>query len=92
MCLRNTKQTIKDLRELADLIECLDAHRGERVAEAKAISTKTEMLIKRTVGSLLGIIVLPPNGRAMNREIRKGEPYKDLIGIDWDAWVHSTIV
>ena len=93
MCLRNTNETIKDLRELADLIESL--HGKYDSADDEYYNKNIEDLICRTVGSMLGVVVFKietPGVEGLYDRVRKGIPYKDMLAVDWDAWVHSTVL
>ena len=93
MCLRNTKQTIKDLRELATLIELL--HGEFNSSEFHYYNPDIDALIRRTTGSLLGIATFKDEFKSLEdiySKGREGIPYKDILEVDWDAWVHSTVL
>jgi len=85
MCLRNTKQTIEDLRELATLIEVL--HGDYNAEEPRYYNSDIDDLIRRTTGSLLGIVTFKDESKSL-----EGISYKDMLEVDWDAWVHSTVL
>jgi len=93
MCLRNTKQTIEDLKELATLIEAL--HGDYNSPEFHYLNPDIDDLIRRTTGSLLGIATFKDelkNLEDIYSKVHEGIPYKDMLEVDWDAWVHSTIL
>jgi len=93
MCLRNTKQTIEDLRELATLIEVL--HGDYNAEEPRYYNSDIDDLIRRTTGSLLGIATFKDEFKSLEdiySKGREGIPYKDILEVDWDAWVHSTVL
>lgn len=107
MCLAGTKQTVSDLRALADLVEQLGKQSYDLCQEesrdsnwqyrdvqllSEATSSETEQLLKRTIGSLLGVASVRWIDQTADAQSDNHQPLQTYVDIDWSAWTHSVLV
>lgn len=66
--------------------------RGGEIAD-RATSNETQELVARTVGSLLGVVILH-NAESFYDAFHtsKAASYREVLDIDLDAWIHSVIL
>lgn len=85
MCLVNTNRTIVCLRRLADRIEYLHGRTDDETA-ASMVNDEDQELILEVVNNLLGVVTVEDYKDA------QGHVYPRSTRVDWDAWVHSTLL
>lgn len=59
----------------------------------RATSSEAQELLARTVGSLLGVVVLH-NAESFYGQFQQSglQSYREVLDVDLDAWIHSVIL